>query len=110
MPSAWSTAIGSTAPWTDQEKNVCSRDSAAISALVMELDAVVMPMGHLGADAACAGAGRMSIGRRSGAVRGRHYSTTVDRERCAPAGCRGPAGVGADRWAFRSPARFGDPG
>jgi hypothetical protein len=62
---------------------VCSRDSAAISALVMEPDAVVMPMDHLGAGAACAGAGRMSIGRRSDAVEGRHYSTTVDRERCS---------------------------
>ena len=30
-----------------------------------------MPMGHLGAGAACAGAGRMSIGRRSDAVEGR---------------------------------------
>ena len=28
MPSAWSMAMGSTAPWTDHEKNVCSRDEA----------------------------------------------------------------------------------
>ena len=45
-------AIGSTAPWIDHEKNVCSRDSATISSLVMEPEAVVMPMGHLGTGAA----------------------------------------------------------
>src|SRR5689334_7024759 len=41
--------IGSRAPWTDHEKNVCSRESATISSLVMATGAVVMPMGHLGA-------------------------------------------------------------
>src|ERR1044072_246730 len=47
-PSAWSMAIGSTAPWTDHEKNVCSFVRRAISSLVMEPGAVVMAMGHLG--------------------------------------------------------------
>src|SRR3954447_11183626 len=52
MPSAWSTAIGSTAPWTDHEKNVCSFERAAISSLVMAPGAVEMPMGHLVAGSA----------------------------------------------------------
>src|SRR5215213_1443579 len=44
--------IGSTAPWTDHEKNVCSFVRAAISSLVMEPGAVVMPIGHLAAGSA----------------------------------------------------------
>src|SRR4051794_16655197 len=52
MPSAWSTTIGSTAPWTDHEKNVCSFERAAISSLVIAPGAVEMPMGHLAAGSA----------------------------------------------------------
>ena len=37
-------AIGSMAPWTDHEKNVCSRLSATISSLVIAPGAVPMPM------------------------------------------------------------------
>src|SRR6476660_8356673 len=50
-------AIGSTAPWTDHEKNVCSFERRAISSLVMEPEAVVLPMDHLGASGG-QGAGR----------------------------------------------------
>ena len=34
-PSARSTTIGSTAPWTDQEKKVCARLRATISSVVI---------------------------------------------------------------------------
>src|SRR5436305_3911641 len=52
MRWAWSTTIGSTAPWTDHEKNVCSFERAAISSLVIEPGAVEIPMDHLAAGAA----------------------------------------------------------
>ncbi len=40
-------AIGSTAPWTDHEKKVCSFVRRTISSLVMVPGAVVVPMDHL---------------------------------------------------------------
>ena len=53
-------AIGSTAPWTDHEKKVCSFVRRTISSLVMAPGAVVMPMDHLGVAAAGAWPGRTS--------------------------------------------------
>src|SRR5512147_290743 len=65
------------APWTDHEKKVCSRESLAISSLVMEPGAVVMLIDHLGMGAApprtSSNIRRTTTGWRRLLVR--HYST-----------------------------------
>ena len=62
-------AIGSSAPWTDHEKKVCSRERRAISSLVIEPGAV--------ADA-------HAISSEEPARLVRHYSTTVGGRRHGP--------------------------
>src|SRR3954466_3624299 len=76
MPSAWWWVVGSWAPWTDHEKNVCSFERAAISSLVIVPGAVEMPMGHLAAGSTTWRRPGVSTALESPSL-GRHYSTSV---------------------------------
>jgi hypothetical protein len=57
-------AIGSIAPWADQEKNVCRRESSTISLLVIWPAAVLMPIVHLFGLAGASSAGVVWPGPR----------------------------------------------
>src|SRR4051794_10035190 len=94
-------AIGSMAPWTDHEKNVCSRESRTISSLVIRPAAVLVPIVHLVWPARRrSGGGRGEPRGPHSPARVRHYSTLlVNRtwKGAAPGRRFGAAPVGRER-------------
>src|SRR5688500_2311597 len=104
--------MGSSAPWTDHEKNVCSRERATISSLVIERGAVLTMTHLVAADRRHArriGAARRSP-REAPLQHNRHSRNTEGRGPRAggiPVGARGGSSTACwpymRRWTLRPP-------